>query len=71
MRPEVIAEITNEIYYGNSNLAARALVRPEILNDPAIYPDERVKARLYNTEELDMATQRVRTRVWTRITTGT
>jgi putrescine transport system substrate-binding protein len=71
LQPDVIAEITNEIYYGNSNRAANALVRPEILNDPAIYPDERVKARLYSTIEMDMATQRVRTRIWTRITTGT
>jgi len=36
--PHVTADITNEIYYGNDNLAARAFVRPEILNDPAIYP---------------------------------
>ena len=71
LQPDVIAEITNEIYYGNSNRAANALVRPEILHDPAIYPNESVKARLYTTEEMDMATQRVRTRIWTRITTGT
>ena len=71
LQPDVIAEITNEIYYGNSNRAANALVRPEILHDPAIYPDDRVKARLYTTEEMDLATQRVRTRIWTRITTGT
>ena len=71
LQPDVIAEITNEIYYGNSNRAANALVRPEILNDPAIYPNDKVKARLYTTEEMDIATQRVRTRIWTRITTGT
>ncbi len=71
LQPDVIAEITNEIYYGNSNRAANSLVRPEILNDPAIYPDDKVRARLYTTEEMDMATQRVRTRIWTRITTGT
>jgi putrescine transport system substrate-binding protein len=71
LQPDVIAEITNEIYYGNSNRAANAQVRPEILNDPAIYPNDRVKARLYTTKEMDMATQRVRTRIWTRITTGT
>ena len=71
LQPDVIAEITNEIYYGNSNRAANALVRPEILNDPAIYPNDKVKARLYTTEEMDPATQRVRTRIWTRITTGT
>ncbi len=31
MDPQVIAEITNEIYYGNPNLAANAYVRPDIL----------------------------------------
>jgi putrescine transport system substrate-binding protein len=71
LQPDVIAAITNEIYYGNSNRAANSLVRPEILKDPAIYPDDKVKARLYTTEEMDLATQRVRTRIWTRITTGT
>jgi putrescine transport system substrate-binding protein len=71
LQPDVIAAITNEIYYGNSNRAANSLVRPEILKDPAIYPDDKVKARLYTTAEMDLATQRIRTRIWTRITTGT
>jgi putrescine transport system substrate-binding protein len=70
LRPDVIAEITNEIYYGNSNLAANPLVRPEILKDPAIYPDARTRSRLYLTEEMDLPTQRIRTRIWTRVTTG-
>ncbi len=70
LRPDVIAEITNEIYYGNDNLAANALVRPEILNDPAIYPTEAIKQRLYFTDEMDIATMRVRTRIWTKIKTG-
>ncbi len=34
LRPEVIAEITNEIYYGNDNLASRPLVDPRILARP-------------------------------------
>jgi putrescine transport system substrate-binding protein len=70
LRPDVIAEITNEIYYGNSNLAANPLVRPEILKDPALYPDARIRSRLYLTEEMDLDTQRIRTRIWTRVTTG-
>ena len=70
LEPDVIAEITNEIYYGNDNLAANALVRPEILNDPAIYPTEAIKQRLYFTDEMDIATMRVRTRIWTKIKTG-
>jgi putrescine transport system substrate-binding protein len=70
LQPEVIAEITNESYYGNDNLAANPLVRPEILRDPAIDPTPATKARLYLTNGMDMATARMRTRIWTRIKTG-
>ena len=68
--PHVIADITNEIYYGNDNLAARPFVRPEILNDPAIYPPPEVRARLYLPGEFDTKYQRAQTRAWTRIKTG-
>src|SRR6202035_2231594 len=36
LRPEVIAEITNEIYYGNDNAAARSLISPSILSDSTL-----------------------------------
>jgi putrescine transport system substrate-binding protein len=68
--PQVIAEITNEIYYGNPNLAANAYVRPDILHDKALYPTPDVEARLYPSAEVSIATERIRTRVWTRIKTG-
>ena len=68
--PHVIADITNEIYYGNDNLSARAFVKPEILNDPAIYPPPEVRARLYLPKEFDAKYQRLQTRTWTRIKSG-
>jgi len=68
--PQVIARITNEIYYGNMNRAASAWVRPEILNDKSLYPTPEVEARLYPSKESSIALQRIRTRVWTRIKTG-
>ena len=70
LEPQVIAEITNEIHYGNDNLAARALVDPQILNDPAVYPPPAVRAHLFLPTEFDAKYQRLRTRVWTRIKTG-
>ena len=66
----MIAHITNEIHYGNDNLAARPLVKAELLNDPAIYPTPEVEARLYQSLEVSAATERIRTRTWTRIKTG-
>jgi putrescine transport system substrate-binding protein len=70
LEPKVIAAITNDIHYGNDNLAARPFVRPEILRDPAVYPPPALRARLYLPAELGAEYDRLRTRVWTRIKTG-
>src|ERR1700726_2238453 len=67
MRPDVIAEITNEIYYGNDNVASRSLINPSILNDPTLYPTPDIEARLYRSAEASAATERIRTRTWTRV----
>lgn len=68
--PRVIAEITNDIHYGNDNMAARAFVNHDILDDPAAYPPPAVRARLYLPAELGPDYDRLRTRVWTHIKTG-
>jgi putrescine transport system substrate-binding protein len=68
--PKVIADVTNDIHYGNDNLAANRFVNPEILADPAIYPPAEVQARLYPSLEVNGPTERLRTRTWTRIKTG-
>ncbi|MGO9039373.1 MAG: polyamine ABC transporter substrate-binding protein [Steroidobacteraceae bacterium] len=70
LRPDVIAEITNAIYYGNDNLASRPLVDAKILADPTLYPTPEIEARLYKSAEVSAATERIRTRTWTRIKTA-
>jgi putrescine transport system substrate-binding protein len=70
LEPRVIAAVTNEIHYGNDNLAADRYVDPAILNDPTIYPTPAVESRLYHTAEVNPATERIRTRTWTRIKTA-
>jgi putrescine transport system substrate-binding protein len=70
LEPQVIAEITNDIHYGNDNLAARPFVHSEILGDPAVYPPPELRARLYLPAELGPDYDRLRTRVWTHIKTG-
>jgi putrescine transport system substrate-binding protein len=70
LRPDVIADITNDIYYGNDNMAARPLVNPRILGDPTLYPTAAIEARLYLSSEVTAATERIRTRTWTRIKTA-
>jgi putrescine transport system substrate-binding protein len=68
--PQVIAATTNEIHYGNDNAAANAFVSPAVLQNRAIYPTPEMSSRLYESLEVSAATERLRTRSWTRIKTG-
>jgi putrescine transport system substrate-binding protein len=70
LQPRVIADITNDIHYGNDNLAAQPFVKAELLADPAVYPPPELRARLYLPAELAQDYDRLRTRVWTHIKTG-
>jgi putrescine transport system substrate-binding protein len=70
LRPDVIAEISNSIYYGNDNIASRPLIDPRILSDATLYPTPEVESRLYRSAEVTAATERIRTRTWTRIKTA-
>jgi putrescine transport system substrate-binding protein len=50
LRPEVVADITNYVWYSNPNLVANTtegLIDPEILEDPAIYPTEETLSKLF------------------------
>ena len=70
LRPDVIADITNKIFYGNDNIASRSLIDPRILNDVTLYPTPEMEARLYRSAEVSAATERIRTRTWTRVKTA-
>lgn len=70
MRPEVIAAATNYTYYANANVPAKEFISPEILEDPAIYPDEEVLKRGFPSVIRSQELNRVITREWTRIKTG-
>ncbi|UTW04387.1 polyamine ABC transporter substrate-binding protein [Amphritea atlantica] len=70
MRPEIIAEITNYVWYANPNTASTDLVDPEITADTAIYPDAETRSRLYMPATLPAKIARVRSRTWSNIKTG-
>jgi putrescine transport system substrate-binding protein len=70
LRPQVIADITNAVSYPNPNLAATPLVKPEIRDDPGIYPPDPVR-RLFHLDAPAMRDyDRARTRAWNRVKTG-
>ena len=70
LQPDVIANISNTVHYANGNRAATSKVAEEIRTDPGIYPDAAVMSRLIATHPVDAATERKRTRMWQRFTTG-
>ena len=70
LRPEIIAEVTNAVFYPNANADAASFVDPEILQDPAIYPTGEVMARLFPQPVQSARDDRTLTRLWTRVRTG-
>jgi putrescine transport system substrate-binding protein len=71
MQPQVIADISNAVGYANANAAATPLVREELRNDPAIYPTAEVMQRMHTPFVLPPKTERLRSRAWSRVKTGT
>ncbi|HEX3632452.1 MAG TPA: spermidine/putrescine ABC transporter substrate-binding protein [Casimicrobiaceae bacterium] len=64
------AELTNLIGSGNPNLDAVKYIKPEILKNPAIFPDKAVEAKLEQLKDLTSAQRRLRNRLWTEIKAG-
>lgn len=71
LRPEVIADVTNTVFFANANAAASAHVDPAILGDPGLYPPREVRERLFPDRSLDAKALRGRTRLWTKVKAGT
>ena len=63
---KVGAEITNFSYYPNTNEAAKAYIKPEILNNPVCYQDEQTLSRCEFIRDLGPAAQLL-DRYWTEI----
>ena len=70
MQPDVIAEITNYVAYGNGNRASWPLVDEEVFTNPGIFPSEETLANLFTSVTTDSRTDRVITRLWTSVRTG-
>ena len=60
------AEITNFSFYPNANEAARRYIKPEILKNPAVYPDLQSHSRLERVKDIGKAVELL-DRYWTEI----
>lgn len=64
------AELTNLIGSGNPNREAIKYIKPEILKNPAIFPDQAMLSKLEQLKDLTVAQRRLRNRMWTEIKAG-
>ena len=71
MDAQNMADASNYVYYANGNLASQPMLEEDVIGDPAIYPDEATLQNLYTTTPYPQKTQRVVTRMWTKIKSGT
>ena len=65
------AAATNYVWYASGNLAAQEFIDQEILEYPAVYPDAATLDKLFITTPYPAKVQRVATRLWTKIKSGT
>lgn len=70
LKPEVIAGCTNLVNYANANLASKPFVNPEILANPAVYPDAETMTRLWALRPFNEEQDRALARVWSTIKSG-
>lgn len=71
MDAQNMADASNYVYYANGNKASQPLLEEDVIGDPAIYPDEATLNNLYTTSPYPPKVQRVVTRMWTKIKSGT
>ena len=71
MNAENMAQASNYVYYANGNYASQQYLNEDVIGDPAIYPDEATLENLYTTVPYPPRTQRIVTRLWTKIKSGT
>ena len=70
LRPEVHAALTNTVFYGNPNSASKAHVKPELANNPTIFPPAAEIAKMAVMRDLPNDVRRVSTRVFTDFKAG-
>ena len=67
LKPEVIAEISNKVNFANANIPSKSLIKADSLNNPGIYPEEKLMRKLFLAKILPPDIDRVMTRQWVDI----
>ncbi len=70
LRPEVMAGISNYVWYANGNEASTPMIDEDVTSHPGIYPSEEASKKLYTGKMTPPKVDRAYTRVWTKVKTG-
>ncbi|WP_113911608.1 polyamine ABC transporter substrate-binding protein [Roseovarius dicentrarchi] len=71
MDPQNAAAASNYVYYANGNKASQEFLVEDVIGDNAVYPDEETLENLFTVTPFEPKVQRVVTRLWTKIKSGT
>ena len=71
MDAQNMAAASNYVYYANGNKASQEFLEEDVIGDPAIYPTEAAMNNTFTTTPYPAKVQRVVTRLWTKIKSGT
>ncbi len=66
--PQVSADLSNYVWYGNPNLAAREYLDEDLLNDPGVFPGQ--GTHLFTMEVRPPNVERMVTRAWNAVRTA-
>jgi putrescine transport system substrate-binding protein len=67
LRPDIMADITNYVWYPNAVPASKEFIDAEILEDTTVYPTPAVAEKLYTFVITPPKIDRVQTRIWTKV----
>ena len=70
MRPEVHAAITNKVFYANPNKESRKFIKPEMAQNPTVFPSATDMANMQPPKAINNDIRRQVTRAYTAFKTG-
>lgn len=70
LRADIAADIANVVNYANANRASWEFIDQRVLDDPAVFPDQKIMDSLYVVYPADPIPERARTRAYARAKSG-
>lgn len=67
LRPEIMADITNYVWFPNAVPASKEFIDDEVLEDPQVYPTPEVEAKLYTFVVTPPKVDRAQSRIWSKV----